>query len=65
MKSWLIALRIARREARRAKGRTALIVMMIAVPIVALSFAAATYDMYKLTPTESITRQMGTATAIM
>ena len=30
MRSWLVALRIARREARRAKGRTALIVAMIA-----------------------------------
>ena len=45
MRSWLVALRIARREARRAKGRTALIVAMIALPVLALTFAAATYDM--------------------
>ncbi len=65
MKSWLVALRIARREALRAKGRTLLIVAMIAVPVAALSFAAATYDMYKLTPEEAVTRQMGSADAIV
>jgi len=61
----MVALRIARREARRAKGRTLLIILMIALPVAALAFAAATYDMYKLTPTESLTRQMGAASAIM
>ncbi|HEY1487268.1 MAG TPA: FtsX-like permease family protein [Micromonosporaceae bacterium] len=65
MKSWLVALRIARREARRAKGRTALVVLMIAAPVVALSFAAATYDMYRLTRPEQVTRQMGTASAVL
>jgi putative ABC transport system permease protein len=63
MRSWLVALRIARREARRAKGRTLLIVAMIALPVAALSFAAATYDAYKLTPEETITRHMGAADA--
>jgi putative ABC transport system permease protein len=61
----MVALRIARREARRAKGRTLLIIVMIALPVAALAFAASTYDMYKLTPAESLTRQMGTASAIM
>ncbi|WP_158647664.1 hypothetical protein [Actinoplanes sp. ATCC 53533] len=32
MRAWLTALRIARREARRAKGRSALVIAMIAVP---------------------------------
>ncbi len=63
MKSWLIALRLARREARRSKGRTLLIVAMIAIPVAALSFAAMTYDMYKLTPQEAVTRQLGAADA--
>jgi putative ABC transport system permease protein len=65
MRSWVIALRIARREALRAKGRTALIITMIALPVMALSFAAATYDMYKLTPQESINREMGSADALV
>lgn len=64
MRSWLVALRIARREARRAKGRTALIVTMIALPVLALTFAVATYDSYELTPQEQATRMMGTADGI-
>jgi putative ABC transport system permease protein len=65
MRSWLVALRIARREARRAKGRTLLIVAMIALPVAALSFAAASYDMYRLTPQERVTREMGAADAFI
>ena len=62
MKSWLVALRIARREARRAKGRTILVVAMITMPVLALSFAAVAYDMMKLTPAESRARVLGSAT---
>ena len=50
--SWRTALRIAAREARRAKGRSALVVGMIALPALALSFLAATYDMATLTAAE-------------
>lgn len=63
MRSWLTALRIARREARRAKGRSALIVAMIALPVLCLSFAAVTYDMFRLTPQEQQDRQLGAADA--
>ncbi|HEY7173503.1 MAG TPA: ABC transporter permease, partial [Micromonosporaceae bacterium] len=63
MWAWLIAFRIARREVRRAKGRTALIVAMIGLPIAVLSFAAAVADMRLLTPGEQVARQMGTAAA--
>ncbi|HEU0239839.1 MAG TPA: hypothetical protein VFR11_11265, partial [Micromonosporaceae bacterium] len=63
MRAWLIALRIARREMRRAKGRTALIVAMIGLPIAVLSFAAAVVDMSNLTPNEQVQRTMGTAAA--
>ncbi|MFS8478815.1 MAG: FtsX-like permease family protein [Micromonosporaceae bacterium] len=63
MKSWLTALRIARREARRAKGRSALVVAMIALPVLCLSFAAVTYDMFTRTPAERITRELGAADA--
>jgi putative ABC transport system permease protein len=61
--SWLTALRIARREARRAKGRSALVVAMIALPVLALSYAAASYDMFDLRPDERADREMGTADA--
>ena len=50
MRTWLTALRIARREARRAKGRSALALAMIALPVLALSVGIASYDMFRLTP---------------
>lgn len=63
MSTWMTALRIARREARRAKGRSALVAAMIALPVLALSFAAASYDMFRLTPAENATRLLGAADA--
>jgi putative ABC transport system permease protein len=61
MASWIVALRIARRQARRAKGRTALVVAMIGLPVLALVFATAVFDMQRLTPQEKLTRVMGSA----
>ncbi|MER7456102.1 FtsX-like permease family protein [Micromonospora sp. NPDC126480] len=61
--SWWVALRIARREARRARGRTALVLAMIALPVLALAFAATTWDMSELTRTERAARQLGVADA--
>ncbi|GIH12819.1 FtsX-like permease family protein [Rugosimonospora africana] len=61
MASWRVALRVARREARRARGRTALVVAMIGLPVLALVFATAVFDMQRLTPQERITRLIGSA----
>src|SRR5690242_1179808 len=61
--SWRSALRIAYREARRAKGRSALVVAMIALPVLFLSFAAVSYDMLTLTGAEKADRTMGAADA--
>ncbi|MCW3813453.1 FtsX-like permease family protein [Micromonospora sp. DR5-3] len=61
--SWRTALRIARREARRARGRTALVLAMIALPVLALSFAAASYDMAELSSAEELDRRLGAADA--
>lgn len=61
--SWRTALRIARREAARAKGRSAMVVAMIAVPVACLAFAASSYDMFTLTAKETADRTMGTADA--
>jgi putative ABC transport system permease protein len=63
MRSWLTALRLSRREIRRAKGRSALVIAMIALPVCALGYAAASYDMFRLTPAETATRRLGTADA--
>ncbi|MEU7585092.1 FtsX-like permease family protein [Micromonospora sp. NPDC049230] len=61
--SWRTALRIARRESRRARRRTALVLAMIALPVAALAFLAASYDMAGLTPAEGIDRRLGVADA--
>jgi putative ABC transport system permease protein len=61
--SWRTAIRIARREARRAKGRSALVVAMIALPVLFLAFAAVSYDMFSLTGSEKADQAMGTGTA--
>lgn len=63
LNSWQAALRIAARESRRARGRSALVVAMIALPVLALSFAAVTYDMFTLTPAERLDRRLGAADA--
>ncbi|MFE9956842.1 FtsX-like permease family protein [Micromonospora sp. NPDC005299] len=61
--SWRTALRIARREARRARRRTALVLVMIALPVLGLSFAAVSYDMAELTRAERMDRELGAADA--
>ncbi|MGI5238174.1 FtsX-like permease family protein [Dactylosporangium sp. CA-139066] len=59
LRLWGNALRIARREAARARGRTALVVALIALPVVALAFLAATDAMFTLTPAERADRDLG------
>ncbi|CCH16633.1 Putative ABC transporter [Micromonospora lupini str. Lupac 08] len=61
--SWRAALRIARRESRRARRRTALVLAMIALPVLVLAFLAASYDMAELTPQERVDRRLGVADA--
>ncbi|MEU1244729.1 ABC transporter permease [Micromonospora parva] len=61
--SWRAALRIARRESRRSRRRTILVLAMIAMPVAALAFLAASYDMAELTPQERVDRRLGVADA--
>ncbi|GAB3955966.1 hypothetical protein GCM10027614_66810 [Micromonospora vulcania] len=61
--SWRAALRIARRESRRARRRTALVLAMIALPVLVLAFLVASYDMAELTPQERVDRRLGVADA--
>lgn len=65
MTGWRAALRIARREALRAKGRSALVVAMIALPVAALSFGTAYFATFSLAPDERAGREMGTAQAAL
>jgi putative ABC transport system permease protein len=62
---WRTALRIARREARRARGRSILVIAMIMLPVAALTFAAVYTDTFTLTPQERAERLMGTARAVL
>jgi putative ABC transport system permease protein len=62
---WRPALRVARREAQRAKGRSLLVVAMIMLPVAALAFAAVYRDTFTLTADERAERLMGTAQAVL
>ena len=61
MRGWLAAVRIARREARRAKGRSALVVALIGLPVLAFAFVAVYHDTFALTPAEKADRVLGRA----
>lgn len=61
--SWRAAIRIARRDAWRSKGRSAMVLAMIALPIVGVSAADITIRSSQLSPQQKITRDMGAADA--
>ncbi|WP_020523433.1 FtsX-like permease family protein [Catelliglobosispora koreensis] len=63
MSAWWAALRIARREALRAKTRAALVIAMIALPVAALTGIASAYDMFDLRTPEKLDRSIGAADA--
>ena len=60
---WRPLLRIARRDALRARGRSALIVAMVALPILALTAADVLARSAQLDPTEKISRELGATQA--
>ncbi|THA76562.1 ABC transporter permease [Streptomyces sp. A0642] len=61
---WRAALRIARRDAMRAKGRSALVVAMIALPVLGVTAADVTYRSVSSSETERLTAEMGSADAL-
>ncbi|MEU5917618.1 ABC transporter permease [Streptomyces sp. NPDC047141] len=61
--SWRAAIRIARRDAWRSKGRSALVLAMIALPILGVSALDLTYRSSQLSPAERADRQLGAADA--
>ncbi|MGA3488394.1 ABC transporter permease [Micromonosporaceae bacterium DT55] len=63
MSGWRTALRIAARETRRSRGRSALVLAMIALPVLGMGFAATAYDMFTLTAEERLDRTLGQADA--
>ncbi|MBV2152117.1 FtsX-like permease family protein [Kitasatospora sp. SUK 42] len=63
LSAWRVALRIARRDALRAKGRSALVVAMVALPVLGVTGADVVFRSAELTPTEHAARVMGQAAA--
>ncbi|MEE4545318.1 ABC transporter permease [Streptomyces sp. V4-01] len=61
--SWRVAVRIARRDAWRNKGRSLMVLAMIALPIMGVSAADITIRSSQLTQQQKITRDMGAADA--
>ncbi|AUG79570.1 Putative membrane protein [Kitasatospora sp. MMS16-BH015] len=65
LSSWRLALRIARRDALRAKGRSALVLAMIALPVLGVTGADIVYRSGQLDPGERVARVMGGADALV
>ena len=63
--SWAVALRMARRDVRRHKGRSALIVVMVAVPTLLLSLIVTFAATSELTGAEKIPSTMGSGQALV
>ncbi|MGW1205054.1 FtsX-like permease family protein [Streptomyces cyaneofuscatus] len=61
---WRAAFRIARRDAVRAKGRSALVVAMIALPVLGVTAADLTYRSALPTVAEDLTADLGAADAL-
>jgi putative ABC transport system permease protein len=61
--AWRAAIRIARRDAWRYKGRSALVLAMIALPITGVSAADITIRSSQLTTQQQVTRDIGAADA--
>lgn len=60
---WRVALRLARREALRRRGQTALMLVLICLPVVAVTAAAVVWRTQDVTAVEGLDRRMGAAAA--
>ena len=63
--SWRLPLRIARRDALRHRGRSILVLVMIALPVLAVTTADVLMQTSDVSGVESIDRRMGTAEALV
>jgi putative ABC transport system permease protein len=61
--SWRASVRIARRDALRHKGRSALVIAMIALPVLGVTAADVMGNSAHLTKAERLQRQLGSADA--
>ena len=62
---WLLALRIARRDAARARARSALVLVMIALPVTAIVCAVTLLRTQDVSSTEGLDRRIGGAQALV
>ncbi len=65
MAGWRPALRLARRDAWRHKGRSILVLVMIALPVLAVSAADVVYLTADVDSVESLDRRLGSADALV
>ncbi len=63
LRAWRVPLRIARREAMRYRGRSILVLVMIALPVLAVTAADVVMHTQDVRGLESIDRRMGSAAA--
>src|SRR6478609_2020477 len=63
--SWAVALRMARRDVRRHKGRSALVVVMVAVPTLLLSLVVTLAATSDISGAEKIPSLMGSGQALV
>jgi putative ABC transport system permease protein len=62
---WRVALRLARREAWRRKGQTALMLVLVCLPVLAVAAAAVVWRTAGVSGAEGVDRRMGTAAALV
>jgi len=60
---WRLPLRVARRDAARARGRSLLVVVMIALPVLAVTAAVVAQRTSDVSTVESLDRHLGAAQA--
>ncbi|QZY29023.1 FtsX-like permease family protein [Nocardioides coralli] len=65
LRRWAPALRVARREAGRAKGRSAVVLAMIALPVLGVTAADIVIQTSEITGAEAIDRRIGGADALV
>jgi putative ABC transport system permease protein len=63
VRRWAPALRVARREAVRARGRSVLVLVMIALPVLGVTAADVVTQTAEVTGAEALERRLGTADA--
>ena len=61
LSAWRLPLRLARRDALRHRGRSLLVLVMIALPVLAVTAADVLIQTQDVSGPESVDRRMGTA----